>query len=96
MPRDDRRSITALADGPRDDLQRRYGTVPALVAGRAAAASEGYDRYLKANRVERGVESYDAVVQLILGTGLDAGRDARVGLSGARCLQRGSADAGSS
>jgi hypothetical protein len=26
---------------------------------------------LKANRVERGVESYDAVVQLILGTVLD-------------------------
>lgn len=35
------------------------------------AAREGYDKYLKANRVERGVESYDAVVQLILGTALD-------------------------
>ena len=35
------------------------------------AAREGYDKYLKANRVERGIESYDAVVQLILGTGLD-------------------------
>ena len=35
------------------------------------AARQGYDTFLKANRVERGVESYDAVVQLILGTGLD-------------------------
>jgi Protein of unknown function (DUF3810) len=35
------------------------------------AARQGYDKFLKANRVERGVESYDAVVQLILGTALD-------------------------
>ena len=35
------------------------------------AARQGYDKFLKVNRVERGVESYDAVVQLILGTGLD-------------------------
>lgn len=35
------------------------------------AARQGYDKYLKANRVERGVESYDAVVQLILGTRMD-------------------------
>jgi hypothetical protein len=35
------------------------------------AAREGYDKYLKANRVELGVESYDAVVQLILGTEFD-------------------------
>jgi len=37
------------------------------------AARRGYDTYLKANRVEKGVESYDAVVQLILGTVLDDG-----------------------
>jgi hypothetical protein len=35
------------------------------------AARQGYDKFLKANRVERGVESYDAVIQLILGTGVD-------------------------
>jgi hypothetical protein len=35
------------------------------------AARQGYDKFLKANRVERGVESYDAVVQLILGTAVD-------------------------
>ena len=62
---------TALEMGPRSDLfaiQRRYaGTSPAL----RTAARESYDKYLKANRVEKGVESYDAVVQLILGTALD-------------------------
>jgi hypothetical protein len=35
------------------------------------AARESYDKYLKANRVEKGVESYDAVIQLILGAALD-------------------------
>jgi uncharacterized protein DUF3810 len=59
---------TTLDAGPRSDLfalRYRYArTSPAL----RAAARETYDRYLKANRVERGIESYDAVVQLILGT----------------------------
>lgn len=62
---------SALEMGPRLDLfaiQRRYlGTSPVL----RTAARESYDKYLKANRVEKGVESYDAVVQLILGTVLD-------------------------
>jgi len=56
---------------PRLDLwamQYRYATTSAVVR---AAARRGYDTYLKANRVEKGVESYDAVVQLILGTELD-------------------------
>jgi hypothetical protein len=61
----------ALAPGPRLDLdtiaQRYRQTSGAL----RFAAREGYDKYLKANRVERGIESYDAVVQLILGTPLD-------------------------
>ena len=39
---------------------------------------EGYDKYLKANRVERGVESYDAVVQLILGTVFDQNGNPRL------------------
>jgi hypothetical protein len=60
-----------LDGGPKSDLyaiQHRYAqTSPVL----RAAAREGYDRYLKANRVEKGVESYDEVVQLILGTTLD-------------------------
>lgn len=61
-----------LAIGPRIDLlaiQRRYATTSETLR---IAARQGYDTYLKANRVEKGVESYDAVVQLILGTALDA------------------------
>ncbi len=60
-----------LDPGPRIDLfaiQRRYAETSRVLR---AAAREGYDKYLKANRVEKGVESYDAVVQLILGTAMD-------------------------
>jgi len=61
----------ALDVGPKVDLwtmQYRYArTNPTL----RVAARRGYDTYLKANRVEKGVESYDAVVQLILGTEMD-------------------------
>jgi hypothetical protein len=62
----------ALAIGPRIDLiaiRTRYARTSGVLR---FAAREGYDRYLKANRVEKGVESYDAVVQLILGTVLDS------------------------
>lgn len=58
--------------GPRIDLfamQRRYANTSVTLR---LAAKEGYDKYLKANRVEKGIESYDAVVQLILGTTYDA------------------------
>ena len=68
LPKDAR-----LDGGPRSDLfalRYRYSrTSPVL----RTAARETYDRYLKANRVERGIESYAAVVQLILGTELAAG-----------------------
>lgn len=61
----------ALDLGPRIDLYaisyRYAGTSRPL----RFAARQGYDKFLKANRVERGIESYDAVVQLILGTGVD-------------------------
>jgi hypothetical protein len=57
-----------LDGGPRSDLaalRYRYTrTSPVL----RAAARESYDWYLKANRVESGIESYALVVQLILGT----------------------------
>ncbi|HEY2431983.1 MAG TPA: DUF3810 family protein [Vicinamibacterales bacterium] len=66
------RPLGALLDiGPRIDLTAiayRYAHTSRVLR---VAARQGYDTYLKANRVERGVESYDAVVQLILGTVLD-------------------------
>jgi hypothetical protein len=46
----------------------RYSHTPRLLR---FAAREGYDKYLKANRVKKGVESYDAVVHLIVGTTFD-------------------------
>jgi hypothetical protein len=61
----------ALDLGPRTDIyaiSRRYARTNAVLR---FAAKEGYDKYLKANRVEKGIESYDAVVQLILGTAYD-------------------------
>jgi Protein of unknown function (DUF3810) len=60
--------LRAMQPGPRIDLQAiadRYAQTPRVVR---FAARETYDRYLKANRVERGVESYDAVIELIVGT----------------------------
>jgi uncharacterized protein DUF3810 len=69
LPRD--RPFRGLQAGPRSDLaamRARYlRTSPTL----RKAARTSYDKYLKANRVREGVESYDAVVQLILGTGAD-------------------------
>jgi hypothetical protein len=61
----------ALDIGPAIDLlslQERYKNTSEVLR---SAARQGYDTYLKANRVKKGVESYDAVVQLILGTRMD-------------------------
>ena len=68
MPREDRRAVTALADGPRDDLRAmaaRYERSSPVVR---EAASGVYDGYLRANRVGEGIASYDAVLRLMLGT----------------------------
>jgi hypothetical protein len=62
----------ALEIGPRTDLyaiRYRYSHTNETLR---FAARQGYDTYLKANRVARGVESYDAVLQLILGTEPDS------------------------
>jgi len=64
----DRKRLTAaLAEGPRRDIEAirerlRKGQVPQL----RNASWRVYDRYLKANRVEQGIDSYGAVVTLIL------------------------------
>jgi len=68
----------ALEMGPKIDLyaiQTRYRQTSGMLR---FAARESYDRYLKANRVEKGIESYDAVVQLILGTPLDTSGNPRL------------------
>lgn len=57
-----------LGPGPRADLAAIRARVLQQINPRVAAAGQRvYDRYLKANRVEAGVDSYDRVVQLVLG-----------------------------
>jgi hypothetical protein len=66
---DERRAAAGrLAPGPQGDLQaiadrRARGVRPAV----SSAGWQVYDRYLKANRVERGAESYGDVLRLMLG-----------------------------
>ncbi len=74
LPRPERAAVLrALGPGPRADLtavaERARRIQPAL----QSASWRVYDRYLKANRVEAGVASYDKVLQLILGTKFESG-----------------------
>ena len=66
-PQERGRLNMALADGPRRDINAviarlRRGQIPAL----QRASWQVYDKYLKANRVEAGVRSYNEVVTLVL------------------------------
>lgn len=72
QPRD-KQVIDTLDIGPRTDLYAmsyRYYRTSRLLR---LAAREGYDKYLKGNRVAEGITSYDEVVKLILGTTFDEG-----------------------
>lgn len=70
LPPEDRAVIArSLEAGPRGDLQAisdrlRRQTSP--LASRAGYAV--YDKFLKANRVQAGIRSYNEVIQLLLGT----------------------------
>jgi len=58
----------SLSPGVRRDLQTIRDRVRRNVNPTVAAAGwRAYDSYLKANRVENGIESYDTVVRLVLG-----------------------------
>jgi len=73
LPREMRRSLPRLDEGPQADIRSvaaRYNRSSPVVR---RAATDVYDTYLKANRIPEGVANYDAVLQLILGTTL--GRD---------------------
>lgn len=65
----DRSEVAAqLTQGPRDDLLAIARRHERYVNRRVADAGwRVYDRYLKANRVERGAASYADVVRLVLG-----------------------------
>jgi Protein of unknown function (DUF3810) len=72
LPREERRNFAAqLSPGPRRDLEAiaaRYALSKPAVRN---VARETYDAYLRANRVEDGIASYDAVVRLILAAGAE-------------------------
>jgi hypothetical protein len=74
LPRDDRRALAELVGpGPRQDLMAINARLLRSAPVVRRAARDVYDSYLKANRVERGIASYDAVVRLVLGARFDEG-----------------------
>ena len=79
----------SLARGPRADLA---AIAKRLAAGQPAvqrASWSAYDRFLKANRVEEGVRSYDEVVMLVVGSSpTPGGRPVLRGHVGARSDER--------
>jgi Protein of unknown function (DUF3810) len=70
LPPAERNPVTAsLGEGPRSDLQAIQARLQRQLSPRISTAGwRAYDRYLRANRVEAGAESYDQVVTLVLGT----------------------------
>ena len=71
MGDDERRQFWGrLGEGPTNDLQAVAERLRDAVPIVQRSANRVYDQYLKANRVEAGIASYGAVVDLILGTGV--------------------------
>jgi hypothetical protein len=69
LPRPDRDALVrTLAPGVRTDLKAIADRVARATPAIQRASWRVYDKYLKANRVEQGVRSYDAALDLMLGT----------------------------
>lgn len=68
LPPPDRRQLTRLEAGPREDLRAIAARYERSRPAVRRVAADVYDSYLKANRVEEGIASYDAVLRLMLGT----------------------------
>lgn len=74
LARPDARAIAEpLQPGPRADLAAISARLARSTPMVRTVARDAYDAYLKANRVEEGIASYDAVVRLILGAGQNNG-----------------------
>jgi hypothetical protein len=67
-----------LAPGPRADLEASAARFARSSPVVRTAARDVYDSYLRANRVEDGIESYTAVVRLIVGSGMEDGQAPRL------------------
>ena len=71
LPEEPRASLQKqLAPGPRDDFRRIAERLEQINPQIRSVANTTYDKFLKANRVEEGIESYDAVVKLVVGVPL--------------------------
>jgi hypothetical protein len=74
LSRDERRALNgdldpAVVEDLRAVAERLSRATPAV----RQAARNAYDKYLRANRVEEGIESYGAVLRLMLGTSFENG-----------------------
>jgi len=70
LPRKEQEQLVARLDaGPRRDRQAIIERQQQRIEVVSRASWETYDRYLKAQGVPEGIESYSRVVQLLLGTG---------------------------
>jgi uncharacterized protein DUF3810 len=70
LPREARTRVPGLATGPRSDLEAIFARYRRSSPAVREAARDAYDSYLKANRIREGIDNYDAVIRLMLGTSL--------------------------
>jgi hypothetical protein len=69
LPPEARQSIMKrLNRGPAEDFRRIALRLEQTNEAVRSAANTTYDKFLKANRVAEGIESYDAVTRLVAGT----------------------------
>jgi hypothetical protein len=73
LSREDRAALPPLSAGVRSDLKAIAERVAKATPVFREASWRVYDKYLKANRVEKGIRSYDAALELVLGTRFDDG-----------------------
>jgi hypothetical protein len=70
LPRAERqRILAALEPGPRQDQAAIVARLQSRVETVERVSWETYDRYLKAQGVREGIQSYSRVVQLVIGSG---------------------------
>jgi hypothetical protein len=60
-----------LGPGPRQDFEKIAARLQESNERIRSAANTTYDKFLKANRVAEGIESYDAVIRLVVGVSFD-------------------------
>jgi hypothetical protein len=73
LPRESLARIrSSLSEGPREHLKAITFRLNRSIPNIRLVSRRVYDRFLKANRVKDGIESYDGVVTLVIGTRFEA------------------------